>query len=172
MLAAPDVDVDVFRSQIKEMGDSHPNFTLFVSRDDRALAVSRKVWGGVDRLGAIDASNTLYADEFDKLRINVVDLTDTETTGRMKHGKFASSEVVQLIGRRLASGQAITDTKVGIGDHVANATVGVATTVGSAAGLVISAPIAIIDPQTRKSYGGRIDNFGNVISDAVTGVRQ
>ncbi len=44
MLAAPDVDVDVFRSQIEDMGSQHPRFTLFVSRDDRALAFSRRVW--------------------------------------------------------------------------------------------------------------------------------
>ena len=40
MLASPDVDVDVFRSQIADMGTQHPKFTLFVSQDDRALAVS------------------------------------------------------------------------------------------------------------------------------------
>jgi transposase-like protein len=54
MLAAPDVDVDVFRSQIADMGKQHPQFTLFVSQDDRALAVSRRVWGSVARLGSID----------------------------------------------------------------------------------------------------------------------
>jgi esterase/lipase superfamily enzyme len=165
MLAAPDVDVDVFRSQIQEMGNSHPNFTLFVARDDRALAVSRRVWGDVDRLGGIDASKARYANELVKYRINVVDLTDVEGAGAFKHAKFANSEVVQLIGRRLASGQTITDSKVGIGDHIANATVGAATTVGSAAGLVLSAPIAIVDPETRKSYGERVDNLGSVISD-------
>lgn len=43
MLASPDADVDVFRQQIVDMGEQHPKFTLFVSRDDRALAVSRRV---------------------------------------------------------------------------------------------------------------------------------
>jgi esterase/lipase superfamily enzyme len=47
MLAAPDVDVDVFRQQIGDMGKQRPQFTLFVSRDDRALAFSRRVWGDV-----------------------------------------------------------------------------------------------------------------------------
>jgi esterase/lipase superfamily enzyme len=51
MLAAPDVDVDVFRSQIVDMGKPHPQFTLFVSRDDRALAFSRRVWGDVSQAG-------------------------------------------------------------------------------------------------------------------------
>ena len=39
MLADADVDVDVFRSQISDMGPQRPQFTLFVSRDDRALAL-------------------------------------------------------------------------------------------------------------------------------------
>lgn len=30
MLAAPDVDVDIFGSQIADMGDQRPHFTLFV----------------------------------------------------------------------------------------------------------------------------------------------
>ena len=63
MLAAPDVDVDVFRSQIADMGKPHPQFTLFVSRDDRALAVSRRVWGDVARLGSIDPEQHPYKAE-------------------------------------------------------------------------------------------------------------
>ncbi len=59
MLAAPDVDVDVFRQQIEDMGEKHPNFTLFVSRDDRALAVSRRVWGDVARRGDRPGAGTL-----------------------------------------------------------------------------------------------------------------
>src|SRR3984957_7802334 len=42
MLASPDIDVDVFRRQIAEI-DSGPRpaqFTLFISRDDRALGLS------------------------------------------------------------------------------------------------------------------------------------
>jgi esterase/lipase superfamily enzyme len=54
ILAAPDVDVDVFQSDILDMGNPHPKFTLFASRDDKALAISRWVWGSDARLGAID----------------------------------------------------------------------------------------------------------------------
>ena len=42
MMAAPDIDIDVFRRQIAEI-DAGPRpayFTLFVSRDDRALGIS------------------------------------------------------------------------------------------------------------------------------------
>lgn len=169
MLAAPDVDVDVFRSQISEMGKAPPQFTLFVSRDDRALAVSRRVWGDVDRLGAIDATQKRYADEFEKYRINVVDLTGVSGTTPLNHAKFAGSEVVHLIGNRLASGQQMNDSKVAIGDHITNLTIGGATAAGSAAALVISAPVAVIDPGTRDNYGKRVGQLGNIITDAATG---
>src|SRR5919112_1543244 len=75
LLAAPDVDVDVARQQIAQMGATRPLFTLFVSQDDRALAVSRRVWGGSARLGAIDPATEPYRTEIAEARINVVDLT-------------------------------------------------------------------------------------------------
>ena len=45
LLAAPDVDVDLAREAIVDMGpkSNRPSFTLFVSQDDRALAMSRRV---------------------------------------------------------------------------------------------------------------------------------
>src|SRR5690606_38837949 len=75
MLAAPDVDVDVFRSEIAHMGKHRPRFTLFVSRDDRALAASRRVWGNVSRLGAIDPEQSPYKEELVANNITVIDLT-------------------------------------------------------------------------------------------------
>ena len=45
-LVAPDVDVDVFRTQIRRMGADRPRFALFVSQDDKALSVSQFIWGG------------------------------------------------------------------------------------------------------------------------------
>ncbi len=44
MLASPDVDIDVFRRQIVEIGANRPPFTIFVARDDDALKLSRRVW--------------------------------------------------------------------------------------------------------------------------------
>ena len=40
---APDVDVDVFQTQIRRIGPQRPRFSLFVSQDDRALALSIEV---------------------------------------------------------------------------------------------------------------------------------
>src|SRR5208282_6691192 len=60
------------------------------------------------------------------------------------HAKFAEDpRVVELIGRRLAAGQVLTDRRVGLGARIMQVTSGAAGTVGHAAGLAISAPISI-----------------------------
>jgi esterase/lipase superfamily enzyme len=166
MLAAPDVDVDVFRRQMVDIGPKGPNFTLFVSRDDRALQVSRRVWGNVQRLGQIDVAQEPLASELAADRITVIDLTKLHTDDRLNHAKFASSpEVVQLIGARLASGQTMTDSHAALGDKLVAVTTGTAASVGTAAGLIVSAPVAIIDPHTRDSYDDQIRALGDTFQD-------
>lgn len=157
MLASPDVDVDVFRQQIADMGERHPNFTLFVSRDDRALAVSRRVWGDVARLGAIDPEASPFKQELADSQISVIDLTQVKAGDGLHHGKFAESpEVVQLIGARISEGQALSDSKVGLGDKLLAATTSTAAAAGSVAGLILAAPVAVLDADTRDNYAGHI----------------
>ncbi|MFA1671469.1 alpha/beta hydrolase [Rhizobium mongolense] len=160
MLASPDVDVDVFRQQIADMGKQHPKFTLFVSRDDRALAVSRRVWGDVARLGAIDPEQSPFKKELADSQITVIDLTKVKAGDRLNHGKFAESpEVVQLIGARISDGQTLTDSKVGLGDKILAATTSTAAAAGSAAGLILAAPVAVVDADTRDNYASQVSGL-------------
>jgi esterase/lipase superfamily enzyme len=171
MLAAPDVDVDVFRSQIAVVGKNGPKVTLFVSQDDRALAFSRRLWGDIPRLGQINPTGEPYKTQFDSDNITVIDLTDQKTDDRMNHAKFAASpEVVQLIGSRLASGQPVSDNRVGIGERIAGAATGAAATVGSAAGALLAAPLVVIDPNTRANFGEHIRRVGAGVSDTASGM--
>ena len=64
-----------------------------------------------------------------------------------------------MIGSRIAGGQSFNDGKAGIGEKVVQATAGAGSTVGHAAGMAISAPIAIIDPRTRESMGSQFDSL-------------
>ena len=167
MLAAPDVDVDVFRSQIADIHGKRPRFTVFVSQDDRALAVSRRVWGSTARLGAIDPDAEPYRTEIAESGITVLNLTKLRSGDSLNHGKFAESpEVVQLIGTRLVEGQPITDSRVGLGERLMEVTAGTAAAVGTAAGLAISAPIAVVDPHTRRNFNDTIEHVGRSVSDA------
>jgi esterase/lipase superfamily enzyme len=166
MLAAPDVDIDVFRRQIIEMGDKRPPFTLFVAQDDNALAVSQRVWGGVARVGSVNPKIAPYEEMFAQQKINVVDLTDVKSSDRLGHTKFAESpEVVRMIGARLAGGQSLNDGQAGLGDKLARITTGAAATVGTTAGIALSTPLAIIDGRTRENLGGQLEDLGTQVQD-------
>src|SRR5215213_4236413 len=168
LLAAPDVDVDLAREAMIEMGPkaNRPAFTLFVSQDDRALAVSRRVWGSEARLGAINPDQEPYRTQLEQANVTVLDLTKLKAGDALNHGKFAESpEVVRLIGKRLAEGQTVTDSRVGLGDRIIQVTAGAATAVGTAAGLVVSAPVAVVDYQTRQSLGDHVESLGRSVSD-------
>jgi esterase/lipase superfamily enzyme len=119
MLAAPDVDVHVARTQFDDMGEPRPHFTLFVSQDDKALRFSRRFWKSADRLGSLDPTIEPYHSALERYNITVIDLTQLKAGDRMNHAKFADQpEVVQFIGARLAEGQAIDTLNPGLGDHM------------------------------------------------------
>ena len=92
-LVAPDVDVDVFRTQIRRMGTSRPNFALFVSQDDKALGLSQYIWGGVPRLGEINPEQERYRDILTQEKITVFDLTKL---GGNSHSR-AFDDITQVV---------------------------------------------------------------------------
>jgi esterase/lipase superfamily enzyme len=152
ILASPDIDVDVFARQFTELGDHRPKFTIFVSQDDRALAASRMISGGVIRVGAINPAAEPYKSKLERAGITVIDLTKVKTDDSMNHGKFAESpEIVQLIGRRLVKGQTLTGTEVGALQGVTAVVAGTAMTINNAATNVITAPSdAIAAPREKR----------------------
>lgn len=171
ILASPDLDVDVFGRQFMSLGKDKPHFTIFVSQDDRALALSRRISGNVDRLGQIDPSAEPYRSKLEAAGITVLDLTKLKTGDRLNHGKFAESpEVVKLIGDRLIAGQTITDSEVGLGEAVGAVAMGAAQTAGSAVSLAVSTPIAIFDPRTRRNYDDQVRRLGQSMNNTVGSV--
>lgn len=168
ILAAPDLDVDVFGQQFQSFAGKAPHFTLFVSRDDRALTLSKHISGNVDRLGHIDPTAEPYRSQLEMAGISVLDLTKLKSGDALNHGKFAESpEVVRLIGDRLIAGQAVTDSSVGLGESLGAVAIGAGTTVGQAASTVISAPISIFDPRTRRNYGRQWLLLGNSAGNTI-----
>ena len=53
VLISPDIDLDVFRSQVARIGKLPQPFVIFVSEKDRALALSSRISGDTLRLGAV-----------------------------------------------------------------------------------------------------------------------
>ena len=52
ILAAPDVDYDLFVEHLKKLDRLKPLIFVLVSKDDKALSFSRRIAGGVSRVGA------------------------------------------------------------------------------------------------------------------------
>lgn len=151
ILASPDIDIDVFAKQYVEMGSPKPKFTIFVSQDDKALAASRFISGGVSRVGAINPATEPYRSKLERAGITAIDLTQVETDDGLNHGKFAESpEVVRLIGKRLATGQPLTESDVTLGDGVVSVVAGATQGIGAAAVATAAAPAAIAAGPKRK----------------------
>lgn len=101
MLAAPDLDLDVFQSQIARLGRAD-NISLFVASDDRALAVSSRIAGARARVGALDLGNKEHRDTVASLGVRVYDMTGSKGADYFRHGTFAEApQIVKVIGSRL-----------------------------------------------------------------------
>ncbi len=139
MLASPDVDLDVFRTQIRTI--DRP-ITVFVSKDDKALAFSRRFAGDKRRLGALSAEDTDTVADLKSKKIEIIDLSDISTSDSLNHGKFASSpKIVAMIGKRL---QTDNVRPGGLGGAIGDVAGGLLGVVGSGVELVINAPAAIV----------------------------
>lgn len=85
ILASPDIDVDVFRSQIASLSPL-PNIVTFVSKNDLALSFSERLRGGSDRVGRGARIMDLQA-----LGVTVIDLTQINDSFTTAHNAFAES---------------------------------------------------------------------------------
>jgi len=152
MLASPDIDVDVFRRQIAEIdaGPRTTQFTLFVSRDDRALGLSSFLARDTTRLGALDPAQEPYRSILEQADVNVIDLTGFASNDFTNHGKFASGEVVAAIGDRLAHGQALTEANSGLAESLGTFTHGAIDVAAGVAVGAVTAPTKIVDPTSRE----------------------
>jgi esterase/lipase superfamily enzyme len=137
VLASPDLDIDVFERQMVDIGPSRPKVTIFVSRNDKALGISRLLAGQVTRVGAVDLNDPQYAARLERARdITVVDLTALQGGDALNHSVFATQkDIVGLIGARLAGGQDLNEEN-GLVARVGGG-------VGAAVGSVAAAPILV-----------------------------
>jgi len=88
ILISPDIDVDVFRSQVTRIGTLPKPFGIFISRRDRALTLSARLTGQHNRLGNVE-----NLDQVSDLSITVVDVTDYSEGA----GHFTVADTPELI---------------------------------------------------------------------------
>jgi len=106
LLAAADIDPDLFRSQVDDIGQLPQPFTIVVSRRDRALDISRRLAGGEPRIGSGFDIAFLQ-----KKNVQVLDISDLDRGG---HSLFANSvTLIKLLGSGYLLRRLITDEYAG-----------------------------------------------------------
>jgi esterase/lipase superfamily enzyme len=113
ILAAPDLDVEVFRQQVARIGRPS-RISLFVQSDDRALAASTTVAWDRQRLGSLDVRNAQHREIISTLGVRVFTMSATGWTDVLRHGTFAEApEIVRLIGGKIGQAPVIEDSLPG-----------------------------------------------------------
>ncbi|MDQ0467309.1 alpha/beta hydrolase [Labrys wisconsinensis] len=87
-LMSPDIDVDVFRTQLDVIGKLNEPITVIVSRDDRALAASQRLAGDVPRVGNVLVDTPQAQAAIKQYGLRVIDLSDQASEDTMRHSKF------------------------------------------------------------------------------------
>jgi len=95
VFAAPDIDMDVFSSAIGHIGPLASKITVVTSTNDRALALSGRIAGGMTRVGAAEKA------AIERLGVRVIDASDAGW-GIINHDLFLwNAEVLQVIRRSI-----------------------------------------------------------------------
>lgn len=121
ILASPDLDANVFRTQLDVIGQLPRPITVLVSGDDEALALSSWLAGDVDRAGRITADDARAIEGAKKYNLRVVDLTGVDDGKGNHHSKYSkSAAVVEAIGRGLRDDGASSEAQAGGVTSMAN----------------------------------------------------
>jgi len=94
VLAAPDIDLDVFRTQIAAVGRMSPPLTILVSKDDWALAASSRLSGRRERVGMLDVADARVQAIARQSGLRVVDISTLTAPDTFNHDRFVSFAAV------------------------------------------------------------------------------
>jgi len=94
VFAAPDIDMDVFSSTVTRIGPLARKITVITATNDRALALSGQLAGGMTRVGAAEKA------AIERLGVRVIDASDSGGWGIINHDLFLSNAEVQRVIRR------------------------------------------------------------------------
>lgn len=93
ILAAPDIDIDLFTASAERLGSDVNKITVISATNDRALELSGAIAGGVVRAGAADRAR------LESLGVRVADASDYGG-GLINHDLFLSNPEVQGVVKR------------------------------------------------------------------------
>jgi esterase/lipase superfamily enzyme len=92
VFASPDIDMDVFASSVEHVGPIARKITVLTATNDRALALSRWMAGGMTRVGAAQKA------QLEQLGLHVIDASQ-EGWGVVNHDLFLSDGRIRQVIR-------------------------------------------------------------------------
>jgi esterase/lipase superfamily enzyme len=98
IFASPDIDMNVFASSVERIGSLAQKITVISATNDRALALSGKLAGGMTRVGAAQKP------ELEKMGLRVIDASQ-QGWGIINHDLFLSSGEVRQVIRNAIDGR-------------------------------------------------------------------
>jgi esterase/lipase superfamily enzyme len=94
ILAAPDIDADVFRTQMRVIGKMKHPIRILVAGDDRALAISRYISGSTQRVGSLDVKDPAVQAAAIEAGVEIIDISGIEPTDSARHSRFADAKLL------------------------------------------------------------------------------
>lgn len=90
VLAAPDIDTDVFQAQLKDIGRIRNPIVLLVSKQDNALSISSFVGGERPRVGLLDIHDPIIEKTAKAEHLTVIDISSLQSSDGLGHDRYAS----------------------------------------------------------------------------------
>lgn len=117
ILAAPDVDRDVFTNLAASIKPYGRGVTMYCSSNDKAMQMARRVAGGIPRAGDISADGPVVVQGIDTIDVSATSSTEYLA---LNHSSYAeSSALLNDIGLLLQTGERPPDARVPILERVA-----------------------------------------------------
>lgn len=137
VLAAPDIDADVFKSQLADIGHIPTPVTLLVSNSDSALKISSFVGGERPRVGMLDINDPLIQQTAKEERLTVIDISSLKSSDGLGHDRYAA--LAQFSGDLADAERRMQTNGTNIGAFVFDA-----------AGAVVSSPFRLAGDIARR----------------------
>ena len=104
ILAAPDIDLDVFQSQVEAIGPLEPPLTVLASTDDRALSLSNRLGGDRARMGNLDARDPRIAAMAQAEKFQIIDISSMSGTDSLNPDRFvgAAASLQKLMSPKIS----------------------------------------------------------------------
>lgn len=90
ILAAPDIDEDVFATQVEAIGPLDPPMMVMVSGDDFALRVSRLLQGNRQRAGQFDITDPEVVEAAREMNILLLDISSIPASDALGHSRYTA----------------------------------------------------------------------------------